>query len=442
MEKEENHTKGLRRSWPRSQMGNPSSKRLMENIMGQTRLSGIKLLPVLFFLASPMVAFPQLTFTTNNNEITIIGYTGTAPFVNIPGFTNGYAVTSIGRNAFFNNQTITDVQVPDSVACIGANVFLACQNLTNVTIGSGVTNIVPGAFWINPALDSINVDPNNQSFTFSGGALYYLNGTTLFKCLESNSGNFNVPETTTTIESESFDFCTLLTNINISSSVTNIDLTTFGNDSNLRSFTVDPLNPIFLSRDGLILSKDGATLIRYPSGTNGSYLVPNYITHIGANAFIYDGITNVIIGNNVTDIQSTAFYNCYQLVSATLGRNVSYLGAQCFGFCPELVTVTFVGGISVGFLDYPFAGSDFVTFNVVTQPLISNLSALPTAHPGGFGFRVNWASGQSVVVEVCTNLGSPLWTPIQTNILTDSVLDFTDSRAVDLKSQFYRVLSP
>lgn len=397
---------------------------------------------VLFLLASPTVAFPQLTFTTNNNEITITGYTGTAPSVNIPSFTNGYAVTSIGDNAFFTNDTITDVQIPDSVVCIGANVFSGCQILTNVTIGSGVTNIVPGAFWLNPALESITVDPNNESFSFSGGALYCLNGTTLFRCLESNSGNFSVPKTTTTIGPESFDFCTLLTNINLSSSVTNVAWSTFAADSNLKSFTVDPSNPVYLGRDGLILSKDGATLIRYPSGTNGTYFIPSYITHIGVDAFIYDGITNVIIGNNVTDIEGHAFWDCYLLISVTLGRNISYLGDQCFSYCPELVTVTLVGGLSAYFVGDPFGGSDFATFDVVTQPVISNLAPSPAGHQGGFGFRINWASGQLIVVEACTNLVSPLWTPIQTNFLTDSVLDFKDSRSFAFNSQFYRVLSP
>ena len=35
-----------------------------------------------------------------------------------------------------------------------------------------------------------------------------------------------------------------------------------------------------------------------------------------------------------------------------------------------------------------------------------------------FGFNITWASGRAVVVEACTNLAQPFWSPLQTNALT------------------------
>jgi len=36
-----------------------------------------------------------------------------------------------------------------------------------------------------------------------------------------------------------------------------------------------------------------------------------------------------------------------------------------------------------------------------------------------FGFNILWASGMVVVVEACTDLGNPTWSPVGTNTLTD-----------------------
>jgi len=48
----------------------------------------------------PAVAQAQFTFTTNNDAITITGYTGSDGTVVIPDTTNGYPVTAIADYAF------------------------------------------------------------------------------------------------------------------------------------------------------------------------------------------------------------------------------------------------------------------------------------------------------------------------------------------------------
>ena len=128
---------------------------------------------LLLALALPMAARAQFTFTTNNDAITITGYTGPSGDVTIPSSTNGYPVTSIGDNAFqpdylglprltsvtipnsittigdyaFRDCTsLTSVIIPDSVITIGLQAFAACTTLTNVTIGNSVTSIGNWAF--------------------------------------------------------------------------------------------------------------------------------------------------------------------------------------------------------------------------------------------------------------------------------------------------------
>ena len=61
-----------------------------------------------------------------------------------------------------------------------------------------------------------------------------------------------------------------------------------------------------------------------------------------------------------------------------------------------------------------------------------------------FGFTIAWASGQVVVVEACTNLAHPVWSALQTNVLTAGSLYFSDPQWTNYPSRFYRLrwLSP
>jgi len=59
-----------------------------------------------------------------------------------------------------------------------------------------------------------------------------------------------------------------------------------------------------------------------------------------------------------------------------------------------------------------------------------------------FGFTVSGTSNQVIVVEACTNLANPLWTPIQTNTLIGGSSDLDDPQWTNFPSRYYRVRSP
>jgi hypothetical protein len=59
-----------------------------------------------------------------------------------------------------------------------------------------------------------------------------------------------------------------------------------------------------------------------------------------------------------------------------------------------------------------------------------------------FGFNINAASGMVVVVEVCTNLANPIWSPVETNTLTGGSSYFSDPQWTNYPSRFYRLRSP
>ena len=59
-----------------------------------------------------------------------------------------------------------------------------------------------------------------------------------------------------------------------------------------------------------------------------------------------------------------------------------------------------------------------------------------------FGFNVNWISGRVVVVDACTNLNNPVWTPLQTNTLGANPVYFGDSKWTNYIGRFYRIRAP
>ena len=59
-----------------------------------------------------------------------------------------------------------------------------------------------------------------------------------------------------------------------------------------------------------------------------------------------------------------------------------------------------------------------------------------------FGFNINWTSGRVVVVDGCTNLINPVWSPLQTNTLSNAPTYFSDPKWTNLNGRFYRIRAP
>jgi hypothetical protein len=60
----------------------------------------------------------------------------------------------------------------------------------------------------------------------------------------------------------------------------------------------------------------------------------------------------------------------------------------------------------------------------------------------GFGFNITGSSNLVIVVEACTNLSNPIWTPIGTSTLTNGTSYFSDPQWTNNPAAFYRLRSP
>jgi hypothetical protein len=146
------------------------------------------------------------------------------------------------------------------------------------------------------------------------------------------------------IYSSAFQNCTTLTAVSLPASLTTIGDSPYNPGSpfigctRLTSITVDGANAAYKHSGDrrMLLSKDGATLIAYPTAA-GAVVTPDSITGIAAYAFTgCTALTSVSLPN-VTEIRA-AFQGCTALTSADLPA-VTSIGGFAFSGCTALTTV-------------------------------------------------------------------------------------------------------
>ncbi|MBP5632612.1 MAG: leucine-rich repeat protein, partial [Clostridia bacterium] len=116
------------------------------------------------------------------------------------------------------------------------------------------------------------------------------------------SGNADaviVPDETISITSKSFK---ILKAIRLGRNVSKV------NNNCVECFEVDSSNPFFTAVNGVFYSKNGKTLVAYPSLLNETeYIIPDSVTAINSGAFFHSNLEKVIFNKNIRMIGKEAF---------------------------------------------------------------------------------------------------------------------------------------
>ena len=271
-----------------------------------------------------------------DGTVSIREYCGPGGDVVIPGILDGRVVSRLGESAFENHNSITSVRIPGSITSVQSLVFRACQFLTSVRFNMGATVI------------------GNHMFA---------------DCIRLTS--VSIPNTVTRIQPYAFEDCTQLVQVAIPNSVTSIHGSAFEGCRRLAEIRVGGANPVYRSIDGVLFNRRATTLVAFPGGRRGRYVIPNRVATIGHSAFAAcSDLTRIDLPDSVRTIEDYAFAGCSRLTGFTIPRNLQSIGSRAFRGCSGLTgvsvpdSVTSIGSqawVSCSGLTYASLGNGITT---------------------------------------------------------------------------------
>ena len=238
----------------------------------------VMLLSVLpFTSAAEEFTSGDYTYTLSDAQATITkAASSLAGDITIPSFLDGYPVATIGDKAFYDNDGLTSVVIPDSVTKMGNFVFQDCRGLTSVTIGDGLKAIGGNAFADCTSLRTVDMG-----------------------------------QTVGTIRSSAFDGCTSLSDIVWSPCVVTVDSYAFRNCSSLAQLSWG---------DRIVTVGKGAFM---GCSALTSVTIPEKLTKLPKDTFAgCIGLESVYMSENLVWIDDRAFADC------TAVSDVYYAGNQ------------------------------------------------------------------------------------------------------------------
>ena len=243
-------------------------------------------------------------------------------------FTVPAGVTEIAAYAFYENNYITDISVPDTLTTIGNNAFKGTA-LASIVGNTAVTGIGDYAFRDCSALTEFIF---SEGVTRIGDGAFYNTGIT----------TINLPNSVTEIGAYAFADCAGVTSITLPANLKEIGAGAFYNLALVQNLTV----PAKVTTIGDAAFAGMTSLV--------SLVIPDSVTDMGESVAYGDtALTNVKIGNGITNVDDNSFYGCTSLASVTLGNSVRKIDDGAFYGCSALSSINIPDSVTL-IRDYAF----------------------------------------------------------------------------------------
>ena len=208
-------------------------------------------------------------------------------------------VAKIAENALAGQRELLTVSIPPSVTEIGKNVFKDCGKLSGVYLSDL-------AAWceVQFSLGDFIFEDKFEGQPLCGRNLF-LNGELI--------NELKIPSGVKSIPPSAFHGCRSIVRVYLPASVMVVSANAFAGCPNFVEFIVAEDNQYYKSVNGLLLTKDGRTLVAVPAGKE-----------------------TVLIPDGVETIGEQAAFLCCKLKEMTIPRDIASVGSEAFAYCSNL----------------------------------------------------------------------------------------------------------
>ena len=337
------------------------------------------------------------------NMVGVIGEDAFYGCVNLKKITIPDSVKVIEASAFEGCEKLVSVVIPDSVLQIGKRAFYGCKSLVSVTLGTGVLEIGSSAFYTCNRLVEV---VNQSTLELSKGNSK--NGYLAYYAVDIHKGESKI------VDKEGYLFY-------------------IGEQKHyLLGYIGEEVNLVLPQ----ISENKSYDIYKYAFDSNDritSVIIQSNVNAIGYRSFARcSNLVSVTVGKDVSDISSEAFYACYKLIEIINHSNlVMNAGSSELGGIAEYAKSAHTGQSKVvaqdGYLFYSWSGENYLLGYIGTDTTL----VLPTSFNGQPYEIYGWAfygcvNLESVIIlENVTGIGMYSFNScanLQNIVLADSIL--------------------
>ncbi len=294
-------------------------------------------------------------------------------------------ITEIGNNAFsesalegivlspktvkigggaFSRSALKAITLPGTVTDIGSNIFTECASLEIVILGEGLREIGHAMFWGCPiseiqlpstlsiigsrAFEATNLKGISIPFGVTHIGEYAFAGTKISHAL--------IPDSVIYVGDGVFEQNSVLENVLVGASVSNLSSDWFSGNPALRAVNVSAMNPYFVTRGENVFEKETGTLILSLMKGDVSFDYGE-ITGFADRPFLFASkVTSIKLPQSLKTIGNSAFRGM-NLKEIELPENIVFIGAFAFSECRALEKIVLPEGL-IGISDYLFHSCD------------------------------------------------------------------------------------
>lgn len=296
-------------------------------------------------------------------------------------------------NPFQNLTALKTLEIGNSVTLINSTHFSSLPELTTVILGnnehSPVTiSVSVGAFSKSEKFEKLILNSNLMINNYFAGKISPFSKISelIINDKVTSIGNYafiacenlvkvNIGNAITTIGLSAFADCSKMTEITLGNAVSELGLGVFSGCKALLNILVNDLNSNYSSNDGVLLKKNQQTLIQYPLGRIGAYVIPEQVKTIDIKAFAGSaGLSSIAIPQSTTSILASAFANCEGLKYVYIGHVDSIsiekisISSNAFSGCTNFSNLTYNKEVSFASND----GSPFKNLISIDTVYIGN----------------------------------------------------------------------